>query len=106
MHIDDLLRQTVEAKASDLHLTVGVPPMIRIWGELQPTSQPPLTPEATFQLAYSMLNTFQKQKFEKNWELDLSYAVTALGRFRERVYGRGGSGGGASGDIGEPIPAI
>src|SRR5437870_4135034 len=106
MHIDDLLRQTVEAKASDLHLTVGVPPMIRIWGKLQPTSQPPLTPEDTFQLAYSMLNTFQKQKFEKNWELDLSYAVTGLGRFRVNVYRQRGSVGVASRVIPETIPAI
>src|SRR2546425_610422 len=106
MHIDDLLRQTVEAKASDLHLTVGVPPMIRIWGKLQPTSHPPLTPEDTFQLAYSMLNTFQKQKFEKNWELDLSYAVTGLGRFRVNVYRQRGSVGVASRVIPETIPAI
>src|SRR5207245_4877818 len=106
MHIDDLLRQTVEAKASDLHLTVGVPPMIRIWGKLQPTSQPPLTPEDTFQLTYSMLNTFQKQKFEKNWELDLSYAVTGLGRFRVNVYRQRGSVGVASLVIPQPIPAI
>src|SRR5438309_4702086 len=106
MHIDDLLRQTVEAKASDLHLTVGVPPMIRIWGKLQPTSQPPLTPEDTFQLAYSMLNTFQKQKFEKNWELDLSYAVTGLGRFRVNVYRQRGSVVVASRVNPETIPAI
>src|SRR5438093_827053 len=105
MHIDDLLRQTVEAKASDLHLTVGVPPMIRIWGKLQPTSQPPLTPEDTFQLAYSMLNTFQKQKFEKNWELDLSYSVTGLGRFRVNVYRQRGSVGVASRVIPETISA-
>src|SRR2546428_1572059 len=106
MHIDDLLRQTVEAKASDLHLTVGVPPMIRIWGKLQPTSHPALTPEDTFQLAYSMLNTFQKQKFEKNWELDLSYAVTGLGRFRVNVYRQRRSVGVASRVISANIPSV
>ena len=106
MHIDDLLRQTVEAKASDLHLTVGVPPMIRVWGKLQPTSHAVLTPEDTFQLAYSMLNTFQKQKFEKNWELDLSYAVTGLGRFRVNVYRQRGSVGVASRVISENIPSV
>ena len=106
MHIDDLLRQTVEAKASDLHLTVGVPPMIRIWGKLQPTTHAALTPEDTFQLAYSMLNTFQKQKFEKNWELDLSYAVTGLGRFRVNVYRQRGSVGVASRVISENIPSV
>jgi twitching motility protein PilT len=106
MTIDDLLRETVVAKASDLHLTVGVPPMIRIWGRLLALNHPALTAEDTFQLAYSMLNTFQKQKFEKNWELDLSYAVTGLGRFRVNVYRQRGSVGVASRVIPETIPAI
>jgi twitching motility protein PilT len=106
MTIDDLLRQTVVSKASDLHLTVGIAPMIRIWGKLQPLNHPALTPEDTFQLAYSMLNTFQKQKFEKNWELDLSYAVTGLGRFRVNVYRQRGSVGVAARVIPETIPAI
>jgi twitching motility protein PilT len=106
MHIDDLLRETVSAKASDLHLTVGVPPTIRIWGKLQHLNHPPLTPEDTFQLAYSMLNTFQKQKFEKNWELDLSYAVDGLGRFRVNVYRQRGSVGAVLRVIPEKIPAM
>ena len=106
MTIDDLLRQTVAAKASDLHLTVGVAPTIRIWGKLQPLNHPALTPEDTFQLSYSMLNTFQKQKFEKNWELDLSYSVTGLGRFRVNVYRQRGSVGVAARVIPETIPAI
>jgi twitching motility protein PilT len=106
MTVDDLLRQTVVAKASDLHLTVGIPPMIRTWGKLQPLNHPALTPEDTFQLSYSMLNTFQKQKFEKNWELDLSYAVTGLGRFRVNVYRQRGSVGVAARVIPETIPAI
>src|SRR5574337_3839 len=103
MTIDDLLRQTVAAKASDLHLTVGIAPMIRTWGKLQPLNHPALTPEDTFQLSYSMLNTFQKQKFEKNWELDLSYAVTGLGRFRVNVYRQRGSVGVAARVIPETI---
>ncbi len=106
MNIDDLLRQTVEAKSSDLHLTVGVPPMIRVWGKLQRLSHPPLTSEDTFQLAYSMLNTFQKQKFEKNWELDLSYAVNGVGRFRVNVYRQRGSVGVAARVIPELIPSL
>lgn len=106
MHIDDLLRQTVEAKASDLHLTVGIPPTVRVWGKLQPLNHPALTPEDTFQLAYSMLNTFQKQRFEKNWELDLSYAVPSLGRFRVNVYRQRGSVGVACRVISEVIPKI
>jgi len=105
MHIDDLLRETVQAQASDLHLTVGIPPTIRVWGKLAPLNHPPLTPEDTFQLAYSMINTFQKQKFEKNWELDLSYAVAGLGRFRVNLYRQRGSVGVASRVIPEVIPS-
>ncbi len=106
MHIDDLFRETVQAKASDLHLTVGIPPTIRMWGKLQPLNYPPLTPEDTFQLGYSMINTFQKQKFEKNWELDLSYAVAGLGRFRVNLYRQRGSVGVASRVIPEVIPSV
>jgi len=106
VHIDDLLRQTVEAKASDLHLTVGIPPTVRIWGKLVALNHPSMTPEDTFQQAYGMLNTFQKQKFEKNWELDLSYAVAGLGRFRVNVYRQRGSVGVACRVIPENIPSI
>ncbi len=106
MHIDDLLRDTVSAKASDLHLTVGIPPTIRVWGKLSPLNYPPLTPEDTFQLGYSMINTFQKQKFEKNWELDLSYAVAGLGRFRVNIYRQRGSVGVAARVIPETIPGV
>jgi len=106
MNIDDLLKQTVDAKASDLHLTVGIPPTTRIWGKLTPLDHPALTPEDTYQLAYSMLNTFQKQKYEKNWELDLSYAVAGVGRFRVNVYRQRGSVGVACRVIPEIIPPI
>ncbi|MDQ7842957.1 MAG: type IV pilus twitching motility protein PilT [Armatimonadota bacterium] len=104
MHIDDLLREAVDAKASDLHLTVGIPPTIRVWGKLQPLNYPVLTPEDTFQLGYSMLNTFQKQRFEKNWELDLSYSVSGLGRFRVNLYRQRGSVGVAARVIPDKVP--
>jgi len=106
MNIDDLLKDTVGAKASDLHLTTGIPPMTRVWGKLTSLNYPALTPEDTFQLAYGMLNTFQKQKFEKNWELDLSYAVEGLGRFRVNVYRQRGSVGVACRVISDAIPSI
>ncbi len=106
MHIDDLLKDTVQAKASDLHLTVGIPPTIRVWGKLVHLNYPPLTAEDTFQLGYSMINTFQKQKFEKNWELDLSYSVAGLGRFRVNIYRQRGSVGVAARVISEAIPSI
>ncbi|MBI3997506.1 MAG: type IV pilus twitching motility protein PilT [Armatimonadetes bacterium] len=107
MHIDDLLREVVAAQASDLHLTSGIKPTMRVWGRLTPMEQyDVLTPEDTFQLAYSMLNTFQKQKFEKFWELDLSYGVPGLGRFRVNIYRQRGAVGVATRVIPMSIPSI
>lgn len=106
MDIDTLLTEAVARQASDLHLTVGIPPMLRIYGKLEPMDYPPLTAEETFQLAYSMLNTFQKQKFEKTWELDLSYGIETVGRFRVNVYRQRGSVGVACRVIPKFIPYI
>ncbi len=107
MHIDDLLHETVGAHASDLHLTAGAKPTIRVWGKLMPLERHDvLTPEDTSQLAYSMLNAFQKQKFEKTWELDLSYGVTGLGRFRVNLYRQRGAVGVAMRTIPTAIPSI
>jgi twitching motility protein PilT len=107
MHIDDLLREVVAAQGSDLHLTSGIKPTMRVWGKLAPMEQyEVLTPEDTFQLGYSMLNTFQKQKFEKFWELDLSYGVPGLGRFRVNIYRQRGAVGIAARVIPMTIPSI
>ncbi|MGQ0549161.1 MAG: type IV pilus twitching motility protein PilT [Armatimonadota bacterium] len=107
MHIDDLLREVVAASASDLHLTSGIKPTMRVWGRLQPMEQyEVLSPEDTFQLGYSMLNTFQKQKFEKFWELDLSYGVPGLGRFRVNIYRQRGAVGIATRVVPMTIPSI
>ncbi len=106
MDIDTLLGEAVSRQASDLHLTVGIPPTLRIWGKLEHMDYPPLTGEETFQLAYSILNTFQKQKFEKTWELDLSYGIEGIGRFRVNVYRQRGSVGVACRVIPKFIPYI
>lgn len=84
--MDDLLRVTVERGASDLHLTVGLPPMLRVSGKLTPTEFPRLMPDDTKRLIYSILNDKQKEKFEKTWELDCSHGVRGFGRFRVNVF--------------------
>ena len=84
--MDDLLRITVERNASDLHLTVGLPPVLRINGQLVATEFPRVTPEESKRLIYSILNDKQKEKFEKSWELDCSHGVRGFGRFRVNVY--------------------
>ncbi len=107
MRIEDLLQEIVDAQASDLHLTVGIKPSMRVWGRLVPLEHHPvLTAEDTFGLGSSMLTTFQRQKFEERWELDFSYAVPALGRFRVNLYRQRGAIGVAIRVIPALIPSI
>jgi len=104
MKIKELLTIAVEKKASDLHLSVGVPPCFRINGELVLTDMPPLTPDKTKELCYSILNEEQVNKFEKDKELDTSYGVEGLGRFRANIYYQRGSVGAAFRSIATKIP--
>jgi twitching motility protein PilT len=92
----DLLQILVERGGSDLHITTGTPPQIRVAGKLQPLSQfEPLTPQDTQRLAYSVLNEGQKQKFEEENELDLSFGIQGLARFRANIYRQRGAVGAA-----------
>jgi len=76
----------IEKGGSDLHLTTGVPPMLRLHGRLTPMDLPPLNPAETKALAYSILTDAQKQKFEEEKELDFSFGVKGLSRFRSNVF--------------------
>lgn len=82
----ELLELMHERRASDLHLTVGSPPQIRVDGRLMRTDMDALTPEMTKKLAYSVMNEKQRKKFEENWELDLSFGIENLSRFRCNVF--------------------
>lgn len=82
----ELLELMHERRASDLHLTVGSPPQIRVDGRLMRTDMDALTPEITKKLAYSVMNEKQRKKFEENWELDLSFGIENLSRFRCNVF--------------------
>ena len=81
-----LLEDMVGKRASDLHLTAGVPPEYRIDGSIQPTEHEVLTPETTAQLAYSVMSDEQRKKFETTKELDFSFGIKGLSRFRSNVY--------------------
>jgi len=91
----EFLKVVVENDASDLHITSGSPPMLRIDGELVPVKHPPLTPPETKDLCYSILTDVQKHRFEEDWEVDFSFGVEDLGRFRGNVYTQRGSVAGA-----------
>ncbi len=82
----ELLEIMVKKNASDLHLTVGSPPQLRIDGKLAKTDFDLLTPEDTKKLAYSIMSEKQKQKFEEKSELDLSFGIEQLSRFRCNVF--------------------
>lgn len=82
----DLLEEMTKMNASDLHLTVGAPPTVRVDGKLLGLNHDRLTGEDTKKLAYSMLNEKQKLKFEQNSELDFSFGVKSISRFRCNIF--------------------
>ncbi len=86
LSIDDLLVEMVQRNASDLHITVGTPPAIRVRGELERLDMAPLTPEQTQQLLYRVLSTEQQKTLEIKRQIDTSHAVPGLARFRVNVY--------------------
>ena len=82
----ELLEQMVQMGASDLHLTAGSPPVVRVDGKLQRMPHDLLASEETKKIAYSMLNEKQKLKFEQNWELDFSFGIESMSRFRANIF--------------------
>jgi twitching motility protein PilT len=82
----ELLEQMVQMGASDLHLTVGSPPVVRVDGKLARMNHDMLTGEHIKKIAYSMLNEKQKMKFEQNWELDFSFGIESMSRFRANMF--------------------
>lgn len=87
MDILDLFKTMVESKASDLHITTGIPPQFRIDGTLKFVGyDAPMTTEAAKKISYSIITPRQVEEFEKTKELDFSYGVSGLGRFRVNLY--------------------
>jgi len=86
MNLHEMLKEMVDRGASDLHLTTGAPPTLRLHGQMLPLGETPLTQAETKSLAYSVLTDAQKQKFEEEKELDLSFGMKGLSRFRANVY--------------------
>jgi len=91
----DLLKTMLEKNASDLHISTGTPPRIRVDGKLIPLTAANLTPAETKSLCYSILTDTQKHKFEENNELDLSFGVKGLSRFRANMFMQRGAVAGA-----------
>ncbi len=83
----DVLLEVIDRRASDLHITAGAPPTVRVRGRLVPMEGfPVLTPNDTREIVYSILSEGQRQKFENNWQLDFAYQIPGRARFRVNAY--------------------
>jgi twitching motility protein PilT len=91
--LPELLKATVELNGSDLHVTTSTPPQVRVHGHLQRLEGADLTPSETKQLAYSVLTDAQKKRFEETLELDFSFGIKGLARFRCNMFNQRGSVG-------------
>ncbi len=90
--LSDLLKRMVDSGGSDLHITTNSPPRVRVHGELKPCDDlPPLGPAETKQLAYSILTDAQKHRFEETLELDFSFGIKDIARFRGNLFNQRGA---------------
>ncbi|MBI2602064.1 MAG: type IV pilus twitching motility protein PilT [Deltaproteobacteria bacterium] len=101
-----LLKALADQKGSDLHLSALSPPRMRIQGDLLPLELPPLTPQNTQDLCYSILSEEQRKRFEQQRELDFAFNVTGVSRFRANLFWQRGTVGGAFRVIPSKIPSI
>ncbi len=86
MEFSDILKETVRLEASDLHIAVGSPPAVRIRGQLQRLDAPPFTSQETRELVYGILTNDQRKKLETEWQVDFSYSIPGMARFRVNAY--------------------
>ena len=86
MLIEELLELTVKSKASDLHISANLPPVMRISGQLVRSDLPPFSPDEVETLLFPMLTNEQRRTLEQVWELDMSYGIHGIGRFRVNIY--------------------
>src|SRR5215212_978466 len=94
INLPDLLKKMTDLGGSDLHVTTNSPPQVRVHGHLRPLDGfPPFTPAQTKQLAYSVLTDAQKHRFEENLELDFSFGLKGLSRFRANLFNQKGAVG-------------
>ena len=91
--LPELLKMTVDLGGSDLHLATNTPPQVRVHGKLQRLALPELTPTETKQLAYSVMTDAQKKRFEETLELDFSFGIRGMARFRSNVFNQRGAVG-------------
>lgn len=106
MLIDELLVEAIQNRASDLHISANLPPVLRIDGVLRRMQRPALEAEDVERLLFPMLTNEQRRTLEQQWELDLSYGVKNLGRFRVNIYKDKGNYAAAFRTINENVPSF
>ncbi len=106
INIDQVLLEVIEKGASDLHITVGSPPVIRLHGNLVPLDYPKLMPQDTKEMLYGILTQEQREALERNWEYDFSYSLPGKGRFRVNIFFQRNSLSGAFRLIPVKIPTL
>ncbi len=106
MLIEELLEEAVSKGASDIHISSNLPPVFRIDGKLIRTSLPPLTSDNVETLVFPILNNEQRRKLEQDWELDMSYGIHGIGRFRVNVYKNRGTYAAAFRTINTEVPSF
>jgi twitching motility protein PilT len=106
LRIEDLMTELVERGGSDLHLSCGQPPYGRIQGELMPLREDRLSEQTCNRLIFSILNNDQRKDLEKNWELDCSYGLKGISRFRVNVYRQRGTYAACLRALGNSIPRL
>src|SRR5215510_9923968 len=89
--LPELLKTTLDMNGSDLHICTNTPPQVRVHGHLQRLQLPELTPSETKQLVYSVLTDAQKKRFEETLELDFSFGIRGLARFRCNIFNQRGA---------------
>lgn len=93
--LNDCLFDAIRMGASDLHVTAGLPPMLRVSGQVRALNYEPFTPNATREMVYDILSSDQRQRLENEWELDFSYTLPRTARFRVNIYFQKGAIGAA-----------
>ncbi|MDR1167822.1 MAG: type IV pilus twitching motility protein PilT [Heliobacteriaceae bacterium] len=106
MAIEQLLEQLVKSGGSDLHISSNLPPVMRIDGKLGRVEAPPLTPDEVENLLFPMITNEQRRRLEQDWELDFSYGIEGLSRFRVNFYKDKGNYAAAFRTIPSKVPAF
>lgn len=94
MDIAELLAFTVKNKASDLHLSAGLPPMIRVDGDVRRINLPPLEHKELHDMIYDIMSDFQRKEYEEHYEMDFSFEIPGLARFRVNAFNQNRGCGG------------